>query len=196
MNKYGENKKEDLTKPIPGLINVTFDYFFPLNTIPPIDYPVMLPSLEVGVVRIEHREGMLTIDKGYKPTEKKEKKLIHRRKHKGNIKVQYNGGAWNYVDTDLNGSMKFTKLFTRVQIIFPVADLRANPAEKNNREYIEKSTKSFFNKFLMSYMYGVGDFVVRLYEREESDWPVIKWLRSYDYTEENKERLKKNKRKI
>lgn len=181
--------EKDIKDLIPGLINVSFDYPYQL-IIPPTRYPIVLKNKKVGVIEITHKTGVIIFDKGRITADKKNKlKLSHKRKTKGEMKIKMEDSSIAYIDFDEHGKMCFPKNYTKVEVIFPINDLRGVPAVPQNADFIKNSIKKFFRRFLTCYMYGAKDFSIRITEKGE--WPIQMRLKSHEFTKEEIESLKK-----
>lgn len=169
---------KEQTKSEPGLINIIFNYPYKL-TLPPTSYPINSDN-KIGVVRIKHEKGVLIFDKGKttRDTQGKNKlKLMHRRVNTGEMKFVLEGGSCSYCDFDLYGKMYFPQSFTNIQVIFPINDLRANPAHPENTKTIHDLAEKFFKRFLFVYMYVAGDFTIRY--GEKFSLPKQEWIKVY-----------------
>jgi len=180
------------SEPIQGLINVILDFPYRL-TLPATSYVVSLSTGEFGVIKIQHKKGLIIFDKGRTTSNKKSRiKLLYRRKIKAEMKIQMADQSFVYIEADENGKMLFPKNYTRFEIIFRINDLRANLALSQNRDFIDNFAKRLFDKFILSYMYGTGDCSIGLSKKPEM--PSISIIKSYDFTDKDLEGLKDEKK--
>lgn len=175
----------------PGIINLIFNYPYQL-TLPPASYAVNVKG-EIGVVRIQHEEGVLIFDRGKTTIDASggnKFKTHHRKFHKGEMKVVLKGGSCTYCDFDIYGSMCFPQKYTNIQVMFPVNDIRANPAQPDNSKVIKNLAEKFFKRFLLVYMYVTGDFTIRY--NEKFSLPKQEWIKVHRFSENEIYRWRKD----